>query len=96
MPHLEALRKAHPGLQVVALSVDAVGDEQAVRDYVTSAGLGATIWRDPTGRSTREIGGGTLPVSLLLDGAGKVVWRSGDPLVEKNEALDMALKAVGL
>ncbi len=96
MPHLEGLRKAHPGLQVVALSVDAVGDEEAVRDYVAAVGLGATIWRDPTGRVAREIGGGTLPITLLLDAKGEVVWRSDAPLTGADDGLTKAIESLAL
>ena len=93
LPALEALRQAHPGVQVVALSVDAAGDADEVRRFARDAGLRATLWHDPSGARSSVLGATALPMTLLLDGDGRVRWRRDGPITADEPELKRALEA---
>lgn len=95
LPVLERLRVANPNLAVVALTVDTDGDLPEVRRMVADAGLGATIWHDGSGQAGRILGASSLPLTVLLDPAGRIVWRSAQPLKDDDPALGQALAKLG-
>jgi peroxiredoxin len=92
MPSIQALHEAYGkrGLRVVAVSVDAPGEEQKVRDFARQYGLTFDVLHNPSGEVQRLYQTTGLPESFVIgpDGVirkkviGGVDWHS-----EANRAL---------
>jgi thiol-disulfide isomerase/thioredoxin len=63
------------GLRVLAVSVDA-GDDGAVRDFVRARGASFVIGRDPEARVRALYSSVGVPESYLVDGQGRLRWRT--------------------
>ena len=77
MPTLAALQAAFADrpLRVVALAMDRAGPE-ALLAFMEEVGAGdLTIWRDPSMAAGRPLGIQGLPVTLVVDGRGREVFR---------------------
>jgi peroxiredoxin len=68
MPSIERLHRrfAPQGLKVVAISVDAEGKEQAIRDFVRGMGLSFEILHDPTGKTEELYQVNGIPETYLI------------------------------
>jgi thiol-disulfide isomerase/thioredoxin len=91
LPALESIRKKHPGLRIVTLSVDAAGDVELVRTFSRTTGLDALWWHDPGGASSAFLGANSLPLTVLIDTEGRIVWRHEGPIDAADAGLLRAL-----
>lgn len=97
MPDLQELHEtfAPHGLQVVGVSIDAGGADEAVRQFLEEYDVTYQILRDPSDRISSVFMTQGVPVTVLIDASGIVLWRrlgpvsAGDPRL--NEALDRVL-----
>lgn len=99
IPELQALHEKHAseGLRVVGVTVDSRSAEAEVRRFIDEFGMTYEVWWDPdqTAVSTFEAIG--VPLTVLIDRDGKIVWRHlgafqrGDP--ELLRAVETALSA---
>ena len=86
MPSIEKLHQAlgPEGLKVVAVSVDASGQDDVVRDFAKRLGLTFTILHDPTDKTQKEYQATAVPETFIIgrDGVirkkliGAVDWNS--------------------
>lgn len=86
MPSIEQLHQAlgPEGLEVVAVSIDAAGQEQVIRDFAKRLGLSFTILHDPTARTEKQYQATAVPETFIIgrDGIirkkliGAVDWNS--------------------
>lgn len=94
IPALQALHETHAdeGLRVVGVSVDAPGEEAAVRDFAASYGVTYEVWLDPEERvsSTFRLIG--VPSTFLVGPEGKILWKHVGPVRTDDPALQRALR----
>ena len=86
MPSIEQLHQAlgPQGLKVVAVSVDAAGQDDAIRDFAKQLGLTFAILHDPTDRTQKQYQATAVPETFIIgrDGMirkkliGSVDWNS--------------------
>jgi cytochrome c-type biogenesis protein len=97
IPELQALYEEHAdrGLRVVGVTVDSRSAEEQVQRFIQDFGMTYEVWVDPdqTAVSTFEAIG--VPLTVLVDRDGRIVWRHlgafqrGDP--ELVRAVETAL-----
>lgn len=94
MPDLQEIHEefGQEGLRVVGVSIDASGADELVREFLDENGITYSILRDPGERITSLFPTPGVPITLLIDAEGTVVWRHLGPLTADAPALREALK----
>lgn len=94
IPALQALyeESAGRGLEVVGVSVDAPGSEEAVRDFARRFDLTYPIWLDERGAVTSTFRATGVPNSYLIDREGTIVWKRVGPVEAGDSSLARALR----
>lgn len=94
LPVLEKLhaRFRERGLRVIALNVDHDQPRESVASFVKRRDLTLDVWIDPQDRASRALGIATLPVTLLLDARGKVIWRRDGAITDDDAELQAAIE----
>ena len=92
-PELQALQTqyAAKGLKVIGVSVDE-GDTEAVKTFVAEQKITYPIAVDPEGRIANLVQTTVLPTSLLIDRAGKIVWRQIGAIMPNDARLKAAVE----
>jgi len=94
IPELRAIHGAYKdrGLEVVGISVDADGSDDAIRDFLKEFKMDYTIWRDPneTVQATFRMAG--VPTTFLIDRDGVLRWRSTGALEPGDSSLTRAIQ----
>ncbi|HEX6069564.1 MAG TPA: TlpA disulfide reductase family protein [Longimicrobiaceae bacterium] len=89
IPALQRLHEQYSdqGLRIVGVSVDARGEEQNVKEFAESFGVGYDIWLDPSEQviSTFRVLG--VPNTYLIDREGRVLGKHIGPVVDDDPAL---------
>jgi peroxiredoxin len=98
IPELQRLYERYRGrgLELVGVSVDAVGDETAIREFMRRYGMTYAVWRDPgeTVSATFLVIG--VPATFLIDRAGVLRWKKTGPIAREDTTLTAAIeRAVG-
>ena len=77
IPYLQSLYDKHRGngLEIVGVSVDARGQEDAIREFATEFRMTYPIWRDPDERVQSMFLALGVPASYLIDRTGVLRWR---------------------
>ncbi len=77
IPYLQSLYERHRagGLEIVGVSVDARGQESAIREFARDFGMTYPIWRDPDERVQSLYLALGVPSTYLIDRAGILRWR---------------------
>ena len=97
MPDLQALHEelGPRGLNVVGVSIDAAGADEIVREFLDEYGITYTILRDSDERVSSAFPAQGVPITVLIDPKGTIVWRHLGPLTadqpDLREALERAL-----
>jgi cytochrome c-type biogenesis protein len=98
IPELRAIhsRYRERGLELIGVSVDADGTDEAIRTFMADYQMTFPIWRDPDERiSTRFLVVG-VPATFLIDKQGILRWRKTGPIVPNDTSLIRAIeKAFG-
>jgi len=86
MPWLQALsdRYADQGLQVVGVSIDRNGQDDAVQAFAEDHGVTFPVWRDSSNRFARAFETTGVPETLLIGRDGEILYRWKGALVEEN------------
>lgn len=94
MPDLQELHERYSpqGLRVVGVSIDASGADEAVADFLEEYGVTYTILRDPADRIASVFMTQGVPVTILIDADGTVLWRKLGPVSAEDEGLAAALR----
>ena len=94
IPELQRLHERYraEGLQLVGVSIDAAGQDDAIGAFARRYGMTYAIWRDPD-----EIVSATflvigVPATFLIDRAGIVRWKKTGPIAPADTALTMAIE----
>lgn len=77
IPYLQSLYERHrgDGLEIVGVSVDARGQDSAIREFAKEFRMTYPIWRDPDERVQSLYLALGVPASYLIDRAGVLRWR---------------------
>ena len=93
LPVLVELHRRHAGLHVVGVSVDRARSSQELVDFVARRKIPFEIWHDRDDRISRLLGIQALPVTLLVDRNGLVVWRKDGAVSDGDPELERAIRA---
>ena len=98
MPELQRLYQQHRdrGFQVVGVSIDAGGEDAAVRGFADEYGMTFPLWRDADGRVSTTFAAIGVPASYLIGRDGTLLWRKIGPVAEHDPELARVIEeAVG-
>jgi thiol-disulfide isomerase/thioredoxin len=93
IPYLQSLYERHgsEGLEIVGVSVDARGQESAIREFAKEFRMTYPIWRDPDERVQSLYMALGVPSSYLIDRAGILRWRRLGTIRASDSTLTRAL-----
>ena len=94
IPELRAIHSAYKdrGLEVIGVTVDADGSDEAIRGFLKDFKMDYTIWRDPseTVQATFRMAG--VPTTFVIDREGILKWRSTGALEPGDSTLTRAIE----
>lgn len=95
IPYLQSVYEQHraEGLEIVGVSVDARGQDAAIRDFAQEFRMTYPIWRDPDERVQSLYLALGVPSSYLIDRKGVLRWRRLGTIRESDTTLTRALAA---
>jgi cytochrome c biogenesis protein CcmG, thiol:disulfide interchange protein DsbE len=93
IPFLQTLYDRHraDGLEIVGVSVDARGQDDAIRDFAQEFRMTYPIWRDPDERVQSTFLALGVPASYLIDRTGVLRWKRLGTIHESDTTLTRAL-----
>lgn len=94
IPELRAIHAKYQarGLELVGVSVDADGTDDAIRSFMDEFKMTYPVWRDPDERvSTRFLAIG-VPATYLIDREGILRWRKTGPIAPNDTSLAAAIE----
>jgi thiol-disulfide isomerase/thioredoxin len=93
IPYLQSLHEKYrnDGLEIIGVSVDARGQEDAIREFVNEFRMTYPIWRDPDERVQSIFLALGVPASYLIDRTGVLRWRRIGTIRETDTTLTRAL-----
>jgi cytochrome c-type biogenesis protein len=93
IPYLQTLYDKYKGdgLEIVGVSVDARGQESAIRDFAETFRMTYPIWRDPDERVQSTFLALGVPSSYLIDRTGVLRWRRLGTIRASDTTLTRAL-----
>jgi cytochrome c biogenesis protein CcmG/thiol:disulfide interchange protein DsbE len=94
IPELQRIHERYRdrGLELVGVSVDAAGDDEAIQAFMRRYGMTYPVWRDPseTVSSTFLVVG--VPATFLIDRTGILRWKKTGPIAKDDPALTAAIE----
>lgn len=95
MPHLAAFHRqlASRGLEVVAVSVDDARARDRALEYVAANRFPFRVWLDPDERAITAFSASSLPITLVIDRRGVIVFRRDGVITASDPELTSALEA---
>jgi len=93
IPYLQSVYEKHKaqGLEIVGVSVDARGQDEAIRAFAREFRMTYPIWRDPDERIQSLYMALGVPSSYLIDRAGILRWQRLGTIREGDTTLTHAL-----
>ncbi|MBA2687124.1 MAG: TlpA family protein disulfide reductase [Gemmatimonadaceae bacterium] len=94
IPELRAIHERYRdrGLELIGVSVDSDGTDDAVRSFMKDFEMTFPVWRDPEERiSTRFLAVG-VPATFLIDRDGILRWRKTGPIAPGDTSLTAAIE----
>ena len=93
IPYLQSLYAKHQGdgLEIIGVSVDARGQDDAIQGFVKDFGMTYPIWRDPDERIQSLYLALGVPASYLIDRHGILRWRRIGIVSETDSSFNSAL-----
>lgn len=96
IPVLEALHRRHGprGLRVLGVTIDNAGRTADIRRFAAEYGMTYPIWHDPDQYVMPAFSVIGVPTTVLIDTAGKLVWRKTGEVKAGDPALEAALASI--
>lgn len=88
---LHAKYKAR-GLELIGVSVDAGGEDDAIRAFMKDFQMEYPVWRDPDERVSAQFLVLGVPATFLIDREGILRWRKTGPIQPKDTSLTSAIE----
>ena len=94
IPELQELHTKYRerGLELVGVSVDADGDEDAIRAFMQDFRMTYPVWRDPDERVLTQFLTVGVPATFLIDREGVLRWRKTGPIQPNDTSLTAAIE----
>jgi len=95
IPYLQSVYEKHraEGLEIVGVSVDARGQDEAIRSFAQEFRMTYPIWRDPDERVQSVYMALGVPSTYLIDRTGVLRWRRLGAIHESDTTFTSALTA---
>jgi cytochrome c biogenesis protein CcmG/thiol:disulfide interchange protein DsbE len=95
IPELRVLHTAYKdkGLELIGVSLDAEGSDEAIRAFTKDFKMDYAIWRDPheVVQTTFKMGG--VPATFLIDRQGVLRWKATGVIEPGDTTLTRAIEA---
>jgi cytochrome c biogenesis protein CcmG, thiol:disulfide interchange protein DsbE len=98
IPELQAIhtRYRDRGLELIGVSVDTDGADDAIRTFMKDFKMTFPVWRDPDERISTQFLAVGVPATFLIDRQGVLRWRKTGPIAPNDTSLASAIeKALG-
>ncbi len=94
IPELRAVhaRYRDRGLELVGVSVDTDGSDDAIRSFMKDFQMTFPIWRDPEERISTLFLAIGVPATFLIDREGILRWRRTGPIAPNDTSLSAAIE----
>ena len=94
IPELQAIHTRYQarGLELVGVSVDADGSDDAIRTFMRDFAMTYPIWRDPDERISTQFLVVGVPATFLIDRDGVLRWRKTGPIQPNDTTLAAAIE----
>ena len=94
IPELRELHAKYKdrGLELVGVSVDADGTDDAIKGFMEEFRMTYLIWRDPDERVSTKFLAIGVPATYLIDREGILRWRKTGPIAPNDSALAAAIE----
>lgn len=95
IPELRAIQAkyAPQGLELIGVSVDADGSDEAIRDFMKDFQMAYPVWRDPDERVSARFLVIGVPATFLIDRRGVLRWRKTGPIQPRDSSLAAAIES---
>jgi cytochrome c biogenesis protein CcmG, thiol:disulfide interchange protein DsbE len=80
------------GLELVGVSVDAQGNEDAIREFMKEFQMNYPVWLDPDERVSNQFLVVGVPATFLIDRKGVLRWRKTGPVQPGDTSLTRAIE----
>jgi len=80
------------GLELVGVSIDANGSDDAIRSFMKDFRMTYPVWRDPDERVSAEFLVVGVPATFLIDRNGILRWRKTGPIQPGDSSLVAAIE----
>lgn len=80
------------GLELVGVSIDANGSDEAIRSFMKNFRMTYPIWRDPDERVSAEFLVVGVPATFLIDRNGTLRWTKTGPIQPGDSTLAAAIE----
>ena len=94
IPELRAIHAKYQaqGLELIGVSVDTDGTDDAIRTFMRDFKMTFPIWRDPDERVSTQFLVVGVPATFLIDREGVLRWRKTGPITPGDTALLAAIQ----
>jgi peroxiredoxin len=94
IPELRELHKRYTGrgLELVGVSVDAEGNDEGIRQFMTEFDMKYPVWLDPDERVSTQFLVIGVPATFLIDRAGVLRWKKTGPIQPNDTTLTSAIE----
>ncbi|MES2178044.1 MAG: TlpA disulfide reductase family protein [Gemmatimonadota bacterium] len=94
IPELIAIHSRYRdrGLELIGVSVDTDGYDEAIRTFMADYRMTFPIWRDPDERISTQFLAVGVPATFLIDKAGILRWRKTGPIAPNDTSLAAAIE----
>lgn len=86
-------RYAARGLELVGVSVDAQGNEDAIREFMKEFQMNYPVWLDPDERVSNQFFVIGVPATFIIDRKGLLRWRKTGPIQPGDTSLTRAIES---
>jgi alkyl hydroperoxide reductase subunit AhpC len=80
------------GLELIGVSIDTEGSDDAIRAFARDFQMAYPIWRDPDERVSTQFLAVGVPATFLIDRAGVLRWRKTGPVAPNDTSLTGAIE----
>ncbi|MDQ3950666.1 MAG: TlpA family protein disulfide reductase [Gemmatimonadota bacterium] len=96
IPELQRIHERYHerGLELVGVSVDAAGDEEAIRAFMRRYRMTYPVWRDPAENVSATFLLIGVPATFLIDGSGVLRWKKTGPIDPRDQGLTAEIERV--
>lgn len=94
IPELIAIRERYKarGMELIGVSVDTDGTDDAIRTFMKDYRMTFPVWRDPDERISNLFLAIGVPATFLIDRKGVLRWRKVGPIAPNDTSLTAAIE----